>query len=87
MPWIGFPGTFNKAWSFGWGCVAGEEVGERYVQVILRDEEGVVIESRVLRTIVERKSSFKAGPKTSSWSEPVPGQRALFRKSEANTAG
>ena len=40
-----------------------KEVGERYVQVILRDEEGVVIESRVLRTIVERKSSFQSRAK------------------------
>jgi hypothetical protein len=27
------------------------------VQVILRDEEGVVIESRVLRTVVKRRTS------------------------------
>ena len=33
--------------------------GDRYVQVILRDEAGVVIESRVLRTVVKRKSSFQ----------------------------
>ena len=35
------------------------EQGDRYVQVILRDEEGVVIESRVLRTVVKRKSNFQ----------------------------
>ena len=35
------------------------EQGDRYVQVILRDETGVVIESRVLRTVVKRKSSFQ----------------------------
>ncbi len=40
-----------------------KEIGERYVQVILRDEEGVVIESRVLRTIVARKSSFQTRTK------------------------
>jgi hypothetical protein len=33
------------------------EEGDRYVQVILRDEEGVVIESRVLRTVVKRRTS------------------------------
>ena len=33
------------------------EEGDRYVQVILRDEEGVVIESRVLRTVVRRRTS------------------------------
>ena len=32
------------------------EEGDRYVQVILRDEEGVVIESRVLRTVVKRRT-------------------------------
>ena len=45
------------------------EESERYVQVILRDEEGVVIESRVLRTVVKRnqpsikdqKSQFGTG--------------------------
>lgn len=31
--------------------------GDRYVQVILRDESGVVIESRVLRTVVKRRTS------------------------------
>jgi len=31
--------------------------GDRYVQVILRDEEGVVLESRVLRTVVSRRTS------------------------------
>lgn len=31
--------------------------GDRYVQVILRDEEGVVIESRVLRTVVKRRNN------------------------------
>ncbi|MEC8519760.1 MAG: hypothetical protein VXY67_02205, partial [Candidatus Thermoplasmatota archaeon] len=35
-----------------------EEV-DRYVQVILRDEAGVVIESRVLRTTVKRASGFQ----------------------------
>ena len=34
-----------------------KEQGDRYVQVILRDEEGVVIESRVLRTVVKRRNS------------------------------
>jgi len=34
-----------------------EEI-DRYVQVILRDEEGVVIESHVLRTMVKRESNF-----------------------------
>ena len=33
------------------------EEGDRYVQVILRDEEGIVIESRVLRTVVKRRTS------------------------------
>ena len=33
------------------------EEGDRYVQVILRDEEGVVIESRVLRTVVKRRTN------------------------------
>jgi hypothetical protein len=34
--------------------------GDRYVQVILRDEDGVVIESRVLRTVVSRRTSTHA---------------------------
>ncbi len=34
--------------------------GDRYVQVILRDEEGVVLESRVLRTVVSRRTSTHA---------------------------
>jgi len=42
------------------------EQSERYVQVILRDEDGVVIESRVLRTIVKRKSSFQSRKKNSA---------------------
>ena len=42
------------------------EQSERYVQVILRDEGGVVIESHVLRTIVKRKSSFQARQKYSA---------------------
>ena len=37
-----------------------------YVQVILRDEDGVVLESHVLRTIVKRKSSFQARKKYSA---------------------
>ena len=36
---------------------SGKLQGERYVQVILRDDEGVVIESRVLRTIVKNRNS------------------------------
>ena len=39
------------------------EESERYVQVILRDEEGVVIESRVLRTVVKRKSNLQSRTK------------------------
>ena len=39
------------------------EEGDRYVQVILRDEEGVVIESRVLRTTVKRASGFQVRSK------------------------
>ena len=42
------------------------EQSERYVQVILRDEDGVVLESHVLRTIVKRKSSFQARKKYSA---------------------
>ena len=33
------------------------EEGDRYVQVILRDEEGVVVESQVLRTVVKPRTS------------------------------
>jgi hypothetical protein len=35
---------------------SGKLQGERYVQVILRDDEGVVIESRVLRTVVKNRN-------------------------------
>ncbi len=59
-----------------WG---GKLQGERYVQVILRDDEGVVIESRVLRTIVKNRNSSHYRQKNKkleqarSWSsKPLP---------------
>ena len=39
------------------------EEGDRYVQVILRDEEGVVLESRVLRTVVKRRTNVHSRKK------------------------
>lgn len=53
--------------------------GPRYVQVILRDDEGIVIESHVLRTLVKKKSSSqqriknKRLEKARTWaSKPLP---------------